>query len=126
MAQKTKTLSILAAIMLSIGFLQSCKNKDPSVVKIFVRSSSNDLIIGAKVVIIGDPSSNPATENYVDTVVTNDSGFAYFNVGPYYEEYPEQEVASFDIIAKTNTKSTSGYIRSRVNTTAVETIYFPN
>ncbi|MCH2229391.1 MAG: hypothetical protein MK105_03520 [Crocinitomicaceae bacterium] len=120
-----RTVFILT-IVLSIGFLQSCKNKDPSIVKVYVRSASNQLVEGAKVIIIGDVDSNPATNSYVDTVITNGSGFASFNVAPYYDAATkDQTVAYFDIIAKTNTKITEGYIRSRVNTTAVETVYLP-
>ncbi len=127
MMKTKKILGITALVALSLGFLYSCKNKEPSVVKIFVRSASNELVNGAKVVIIGDPSSNPPTLNYVDTVLTNDSGFAYFNVQPYYDAAGEEsDVAYFDIVAKTSTKETFGTIRSRVHTTAVETVYLPN
>jgi hypothetical protein len=127
MKRTTKIFGVIAILVLSIGFLQSCKNKNPSVVKIFVRSASNELVVGAKVVLIGDPSSNPATMNYVDTVITNDSGFAYFNVQPYYDAAGEENtIAYFDVIAKTSTKTGFGYIRSRVHTTAVETVFLPN
>lgn len=127
MKRAFKIYGIITLTILSIGFLQSCKNKNPSVVKIFVRSASNELVDGAKVVIIGDPSSNPATNNYVDTVVTNESGFATFNVQPYYDDAGEDNtIAYFDIVAKTGTKTTLGYIRSRVHTTAVETVFLPN
>lgn len=121
-------LTLISLMVLSLGILHSCKNKNPSVVKIFVRSASNELVPGAKVVIIGDPSSNPPTMLYVDTVVTNESGFAYFNVQPYYDEAGEEEnpIAYFDVVVKTDTKTALGYIRSRVHTTAVETIHLPN
>ncbi len=77
-------------------------------------------------ILIGDVNSNPVTNSYVDTVVTNGSGFALFNVEPYYDAATkDQTVAYFDIIAKTNTKEKDGYVRSRVNTTAVETVYLP-
>lgn len=120
-------IGVLAMMVLSLGVLHSCKNKNPSVVKIFVRSASNELVSGAKVVIIGDVNSDPATLAYVDTVITNGSGFAYFNVQPYYDMAGEKEnpVAYFDIIAKTDTKTQTGSIRSRVHTTAVETLFFP-
>jgi len=127
MKETTKKLGLLFMVVLSIGFIQSCKNTDPSVVKIFVRSASNELVEGAKVIIIGDPNSNPATNNYVDTVVTNGSGFAYFNVKPYYDDAGEETtIAYFDVIAKKDTRQGMGYIRSRVHTTAVETIFFTN
>lgn len=127
MRKTTWFIGILALAFLSIGFLNSCKNKNPSVVKIFVRSSSNELVEGAKVIIIGDQSSNPPTLEYVDTMITNNSGFAYFNVQPYYDAAGEDNsVAYFDIIVKTATKTAYGTIRSRVHTTAVETVFLPN
>lgn len=112
-------------MVLAIGFLQSCKNKEPSVIKIFVRSASNELLEGVKVVIIGDVNSNPPTNAYVDTLITNASGFVSFNMKAYYDDAGEDvEIGYFDIVAKTNTETTLGYIRSRVHTTAVETVYF--
>ncbi len=114
-------------VVLAAGFLKSCKNDEPSIVKIFVRSASNELVSGAKVIIIGDVDSNPATLPYVDTVVTNGSGFASFNVQGHFDAGDKDyTVAYFDVVAKTNTKTTTGYIRSRVHTTAVETVYLPN
>lgn len=124
MKKGIKKAGFFVLLILAIGFTQSCKNKKESVVKIYVRSASNELIEGAKVVIIGDPSSNPATDAYVDTVITNGSGFATFNVESYYDDASE-DVAHFDIIAKTATKTGFGYIRSRIHTTAVETVLLP-
>ncbi len=111
-------------LALTIGFAQSCKNKEPSVVKVFVRNQSNQLVSGAKVIIVGDVTSNPPTIAYVDTVITNQSGFAYFNVEPHYDlGDKDYEVAYFDIIVQTSAFSGSGRIRSRIHTTAVETVY---
>lgn len=128
MKNLTLKLAVVGVMIFSLSFLHSCKNDNPSVIKIFVRSASNELVPGAKVVIIGDLSASTETFAYVDTVVTNESGFAYFNVQPYYDEYGEKEnpVAYFDIVAKTDTKTTMGYIRSRVHTVAVETVFLPN
>lgn len=127
MKKRTSILSLFILMVLGIGFLQSCKNKEPSVVKIYVRSASNELVTDAKVVIIGDPSSNPPTLNYVDTLLTNGSGFAAFDVQPYFDEAGEDNtVAYFDVVVKTSTKTSYGEVRSRVHTTAVETIFLPN
>lgn len=127
MKNMTRKLALLGVVIFSLAFLHSCKNDNPSVIKIFVRSASNELVPGAKVVIIGDLSSSPETFAYVDTVVTNESGFAYFNVQPYYDEYGKEEnpVAYFDLVVKTDTKTALGNIRSRVHTTAVETVFLP-
>ena len=124
---KARKLGLLLFVCLSIGFVQSCKNKEPSAIKIFVRSASNELVEGAKVIIIGDIYSNPATNAYVDTIFTNSSGFAVFEMKAYYEAAgKDNSVGYFDIIAKHNTKvSDDGRIRSRAHTTAVETVHLP-
>ena len=64
-------------ILVIIG---SCKSKDPAILKVFVRSSSNQLMNGAKVVVIGDQQSTPPTLNFVDTSYTNSSGFTVVNM----------------------------------------------
>jgi hypothetical protein len=124
---KARKLGLLLFVCLSVGFIQSCKNKEPSVIKVFVRSASNELVVGAKVTIIGDVNSNPPTNTYVDTILTNDSGFAVFEMKAYYEAAGEDNsVGYFDIVAKKGTKTIDGRIRSRAHTTAVETVYLPN
>lgn len=120
-----KRFGILFLLFLSLGFLHSCKNKNPSVAKIFVRSASNQLVPGAKVIIIGDVNSNPETIDYVDTLITNESGFVEFFLSPHFEQGgTDYDVAYFDILVKSTTAGDgSGYIRTRVHTTAVETVY---
>ena len=81
---KARKLGLFVFVCLSIGFIQSCKNKEPSAIKIFVRSASNELVEGAQVTIVGDVNSNPPTLAYVDTVITNSSGFAVFEMKAYY------------------------------------------
>ena len=123
-----RKLGLLAFVCLSLGFIQSCKNNEPSVIKIFVRSASNELVEGAQVVIIGDVNSNPPTNVHVDSVLTNSSGFAVFDMKAYYDAAGENNtVGYFDIVAKKGTKvNNSENIRSRAHTTAVETVYLPN
>lgn len=129
MNKTIKYIGLFAMAVVFTGFLKSCKNDDPSVAKIFVRSASNELVVGAKVVIIGDVNSNPATIPYVDTVITNNSGFAVFYLDDHFDEGVSQNgkdytVAYFDIIAKKGSLTATGNIRTRVHTTAVETVYF--
>jgi len=107
------------ALTLSITALQSCK-RDPSVLKVYVRSQSNQLVPGAKVVIIGDVNSNPVTRPYVDT------GYALFDMTGYFGEKGKKgEIGYFDIIVKKDTLQALGRVRCRVNITNVETIYLP-
>tara|TARA_Y100000385_G_scaffold291946_1_gene374430 strand:+ start:9526 stop:9906 length:381 start_codon:yes stop_codon:yes gene_type:complete len=124
---KARKIGLMLFVCLSVGFVQSCKNKEPSGIKIFVRSASNELVEGAKVIIVGDINSDPETLEYVDTVITNVSGFATFNMKAYYDVAGDDNVvAYFDVIAKFDTKTATGYLRSRSHTTAVETVYLPN
>ncbi len=124
---KARKIGLLVLVCLSVGFIQSCKNKEPSAIKIFVRSASNELVVGARVVIIGDVNSNPPTNTFVDTVFTNGSGFAVFEMKAYYDAAGDNNsVGYFDIVAKKGTKQIDGRIRSRAHTTAVETVYLPN
>ena len=55
-----KTFFNLLTLSLIIVLSVSCESKDPAVLKVFVRSSSNQLMDGAKVIVIGDQQSDPA------------------------------------------------------------------
>lgn len=124
-AMKKITLFLLPMIALII--VGSCKSKDPAILKVFVRSSSNQLMSGAKVVVIGDQQSNPATLPFVDTTYTNSSGFSSVDMDQYFNTSgPDNTTGYFDIIVKHNNKTATGYSRCRIHTTAVETIYLPN
>ena len=77
-------------------------------------------------VIIGDVNSNPPTKEYVDTASTNTSGYATFDMQPYFDLAGEKEnpTGYFDIVFKKDTKTGSGRVRCRVHITTVETLYF--
>lgn len=122
MKRYTYSLVIVMAV-LSIGFLQSCKNKNPSVLKVFVRSASNELLTDARVVIIADIGNNDSQIEYVDTLLTNASGFVEFNVADYFDQAGGSEVGNFDLLCRKNGKEGTGYARCRVHTTAVETVF---
>jgi hypothetical protein len=128
MKKTVKVAFLTTAVILTILLIGSCKNKDASALKIYIRSSSNELVPDAQVVIIGDVKSNPPTKSYVDTAFTNSSGFATFDMQPYFDMAGEKEnpVGYFDIIYKNASKQGSGRVRCRVHITAVETLYFPN
>ena len=122
-----KLIAALSLIISAIMMTTSCKNTDPSVLKIFVRSSSNELLEGAQVVVIGDLQSNPPTNAFVDTLITNSSGFVVFNMNNYFDAASEaNSTGYFDVIAKKNTKSGSGYVRCRMHLTTVETVFLLN
>jgi hypothetical protein len=106
--------------------LSSCK-KDPSILKVFVRSDNNELVANAKVVIIADINSEPATPAYVDTVQTNSSGFAYFDMEEFFSQLGKKETTGyFDVIAKKDLLQGDGYIRCRKGITNVITVILPD
>jgi hypothetical protein len=124
---KMKKIFFGISILFIAVIVGSCKSKDPAILKVFVRSSSNQLMNGAKVVVIGDQQSNPATLDFVDTSYTNSSGFTVVDMDQYFDvSGPDNTTGYFDIVIKHNTKTAVGYTRCRVHTTSVETIYLPN
>lgn len=125
---KLKKISFTSFLFfVAFALFTGCKNDDPSVLKIFVRSASNELVKDAKVIIIGDVNSTPATLPYVDTLVTNSSGFAAFSLDDYYTKAGEENtVAYFDVLVKQDPKQAQAYVRCRAHITTVETVYLPN
>jgi len=118
--QKLGFVSLTAMILV----LNSCKNKDPSVMKVFVRNESNELITNAKVIIIADVNSTPATPAYVDTVMTNSSGFAYFEMDEFFDGLDkDQTTGYFDVLGKKDTRQGSDYVKARAHITTVSTVY---
>jgi hypothetical protein len=121
--KKLLSISLTLALLLLVG----CAPKDPAILKVFVRSATNQLVYGAKVIIIADQQSNTSSVEYVDTTYTNSSGFTEFSMNDYFENSNVSETTGyFDILVKSNSKEASGYTRCRVHTTSVETIYLPN
>lgn len=109
--------------LLTVGSLQSCK-KDPSVLKVYVKSAVSDIMAGARVVIIADIAENESDIEYVDTLYTNESGSIAFDVSEYFKEAGKSvETANFDIISRKDGKQGASYARVRVKNTAVETVY---
>ena len=118
-----KGISLVCLLFLLLT-LTNCKKED-SILKVFVRSASNQLINGAKVIVIGDQQSTPPTGAFVDTVFTNSSGFSTISMDNYFAS-ADNTTGYFDIIVKYNSKVGIGYSRCRVHSTSVETVYLEN
>ena len=114
----------LVCLLFVLLTLTNCK-KEESILKVFVRSASNQLINGAKVIVIGDQQSTPPTGAFVDTVFTNSSGFSTISMDNYFSS-ADNTTGYFDIIVKYNSKVGFGYSRCRVHSTSVETVYLEN
>lgn len=119
MVRKIGYLSLISVLLV----LSSCK-KDPSILKVFVRSLNKELVSNAKVIIIADVNSEPATPAYVDTVQTNSSGFAYFDMEEFFSKLGKKETTGyFDVLVKKDLSQGSGYIRCRAHITNVLTVH---
>lgn len=122
-----KTFLPLLIAVFSIFAFQSCKSKDPSIAKVFVRSANNELLKEAVVILIADKGNNESDIEYVDTLASNSSGYVEFHVDEYYTQAGKSiKTANFDLICKKSGKIGYGSIRTRVNTTAVETVHTEN
>lgn len=134
MLKTTYQRSMKNKIIVKIGMLSlfavlfafsACKNKKPSTLKVYVRSTNNELVKDAKVVVIADVNSDPASKEYVDTVQTNSAGFAEFNMQPYFDMLGKDETTGyFDVLAKKDMSDGQGYIRCRAHIINVLTVTF--
>lgn len=123
----TRLFSLMLFAGMMIFMFSACK-KDPSVFKVYVRSNANQLMPGVRVIIAGDIYSNPPTREYVDTIITNSTGYAVFDMDKYFGSKPKKgEVGYFDVIVRTdNAIATKNDVRVRANITNVETVKFTN
>lgn len=104
--------------------LTACKNKDPSIMKVFVRNANNELVTNAEVMIVADVNSNPPTPEYVDKVFSNTSGFAQFDMAPFFDALGKDESTGyFDIYVTKNPEQGHEYTHARAHITTVETVY---
>ncbi|MDX1444800.1 hypothetical protein [Lishizhenia sp.] len=129
-----KLVSLFAFLMVGVLLLSSCQEKDPSVGKVFVRNYNNQLISDATVIIVGDKDSDPATPSYTDTLTTNASGFAAFDLSSLFERYDKEaeKVAYFDVLVKYEDKEVwsdesqnQKQLKARQHITQVITVYLP-
>ena len=112
-------------ICIGLLILSGCESKDPSILKVYVRTSTNSLVDNARVVVIGDQQSNPATMDFVDTIYTNSSGFATINMDQYFDKLPNSNkntTGYFDLIVDKDTTSGVGQAKCKIHTTTVETV----
>lgn len=121
--KKVLRISVMLVASVVLVTMTSCK-KEPSVLKVYVKSSANQLVPGARVVIAGDIHSTPATREFVDTAMTNSTGYATFDMDKYFGDKPEKaETGFFDIIVKSDNKTGQlNGARVRVRITNVETV----
>jgi hypothetical protein len=109
--------------LLAFGLIFSCKSKDPSVLKIYVRSNNNILTPDATVRIVGDISEG--TPEYFEEKTTDPTGVVLFNLDDLFSSFEKKEnnVAYFTLYAKdTSNFYTTKKARAKIHLTSVETI----
>ncbi|MDX1653158.1 MAG: hypothetical protein R3277_11735 [Brumimicrobium sp.] len=112
-------LVLLSCVLLTFA---ACKSKEPTVLKVYVRSNNHILVPDATVRIIGDISEG--TPEYFEETTTNSGGVAFFNLDELFDSFDkEKNTAYFTLYAKDTTDLyTSKKIRTKMNLTTVESI----
>jgi hypothetical protein len=124
-----KTIKFLSLIIILLGAFSivSCKkNKNEiSTLKVFVRDENDELITNARVIIIGDTKSEPATIDYVDTLFTDKQGVAEFDLADFFTSAGKAVNSGyFNILVRYQEEQVKGYTRVKRNIVSVETVSF--
>jgi hypothetical protein len=113
----------LIVSLLFLGLIFACRSKDPSILKIFVRSNNLILTPNATVRLVGDISEG--TPEFFEEKKTDDSGVVQFNLDDLFSSYEEKQnaVAHFTLYAKDSSAFyTTKDVRAKIHLTSVETI----
>jgi hypothetical protein len=114
-------LTLLALFILN---LTSCE-KPQSLVKVFVRDASGNLVGDVEVKIISSTNSDPATAKHSDKLRTNTSGFCTFNLDTFFAtQIATSRDGYFDIVVDKDQFSGLGSVRATYQTTQVQTVKF--
>ncbi len=123
MKLRTKLSIVLGVFALLL--IASCAKKEPSLLKIFVKSSSITHVENITVRIVGDLDKD--TPEYLEEKKSNENGLAQFNLDDFYSQYgkKDEKVAYFNVYIK----DTVGYfdyvgnVKTKANITSTETVY---
>jgi len=116
----------VAIVLIVFGgiVLPSCAKKEPSVIKVFVRSS--DYVLKSDVLVRIVSEVDKGTPEYYDEKRTDESGVSTFSLMALFDQYDKKEdhIAYFTVYAKDTLGSyTVAKIRAKANLTATETIF---
>ncbi len=114
-------MTFLALFLLN---LTSCE-KPQSLLKVFVRDESGNLVGDAEVKIISSTNSDPITSKHSDKLRTNTSGFCTFNLDSFFAaQIATSRDGYFDIVIEKDQFSGMGSVRATYQTTQVQTVKF--
>ena len=114
-------ITLLALFFLN---LTSCE-KPQSLLKVFVRDASGNLVGDVEVKIISSNSSDPVTSKHTDKLRTNTSGFCTFNLDTFFAtQVATSRDGYFDVFVDKDQFSGIGSVRATYQTTQVQTVKF--
>ena len=114
----------LALIALFLLNLTSCEQPQ-SLLKVFVRDASGNLVGDAEVKIISSTNSDPVTAKHSDKLRTNTSGFCTFNLDTFFKsQIATSRDGYFDIVVEKDQFSGIGTVSATYQTTQVQTVKF--
>ncbi|MCC6701714.1 MAG: hypothetical protein IT221_09320 [Fluviicola sp.] len=124
--KKLFSTTIIALSIFTVGVLLSstgCRKKKDTIAKIYVYDASNVPVVGAQVVLFGEPST-PTSPPVVlfDTTTTNGSGEAIFNFNDVYQ-LGQAGVAVLNIDARKDAMTGEGIIKVEQETTSEESVF---
>lgn len=120
---KNYTLKLLSLAVLIAAFtsLSGCQEKEPSLLKIYLRTAEGNIVSDVDIILIADEYSTP---KYNDEETTNQAGYALFNLDMHFKTYDkEAKAGDFKINARINGVTYLGTVRARGYTTTEETFY---
>ena len=124
--KKLFSTTIIALSIFTVGVLLSstgCRKKKDTIAKIYVYDASNVPVVGAQVVLFGEPSYAGAPPVVLfDTTTTNGSGEAIFNFNDVYQ-LGQAGVAVLNIDARKDAMTGEGIIKVEQETTSEESVF---
>jgi hypothetical protein len=123
---KVFSTAIVSALIFGLGVVFSssgCRKKKDTIAKVYVRDASDDVVIGAQVVLKGESTVTPSPPVVLfDTTTTNGSGEAIFNFNDVYQ-LGQAGVAVLNIEAQKDGLTGQGIIKVEQETTSEETVF---
>ena len=123
-----KSISLLTLIIFPLLSLNSCSKETSTTVKIIVRDSNNQLVIGANVNLYVDESSvieNSKIDQKINqTKITDYKGEVIFNVSDMYKN-GSAGVAILDILIESGSNETQSVIKIEPEIENTQTVYVP-
>lgn len=123
---KVFSTAIVTGLIFGLGVVFSssgCRKKKDTIAKVYVRDASDDVVVGAQVVLKGESTVTPSPPVVLfDTTTTNGSGEAIFNFNDVYQ-LGQAGVAVLNIEAQKDGLTGQGIIKVEQETTSEETVF---